>query len=117
MIQMMIGIDCDGDSPPDEDPRVEGDAANFKLRAWMFSGECKFFGDISTHEVYLPRIPLEVERMIIFANISVRNVGNACCIDIRGYLVGKGASCNVWGAWLNRRLSWTPVSDIALNKD
>ena len=43
--------DCDGDSPPEEDPRVKGDAANFRSRAWMFSGEWKFFGDISTEFV------------------------------------------------------------------
>ncbi len=43
--------DGDEDSPPDEDTRVKGDTANFRSRAWMFSGEWKFFGDISTEFV------------------------------------------------------------------
>ncbi len=57
-------------------------------------------------EVYLPRIPFKVQHMRLYVNINVRKVGNACCTDVRGYLVGNLAP-----------RFWTPVKDIALNKD
>jgi hypothetical protein len=114
--------DDDDDSPADNALRDEADSAdssNFRSCAWMFTGEWSslYNTEAEFQEVYLPRIPFKVQHMRLYVNINVRKVGNACCTDVRGYLVGKLAPRFVWDGWLHHKLSWTPVKEIALNKD
>ena len=106
-------------SDEDDSAGVQQDSASYKSREWMFTGVWKFLYDVETEfqQVYLPRIPFKVQHMIIYVKNSSRRAGNEFCTDVRGYLSGKRAPRSVWDAWLNHKLSWTPVVDIALNKD
>ena len=118
--------DGDIESPTEKNLRVDFDDANIKSCAWKFSGDWQFLDDIKTEfqEIYLPRIPVKVEHMVIYWNVNVREAprqhiaGCTRCTAIRGYIQGNSVPLAVWSTWRNNQgLSWAPVTEIAFDAE
>jgi hypothetical protein len=121
--------ESDGDigSPTENKLRVDFGDANFKSCAWKFFGDWQFLDDLATEfqEILLPRIPVKVEHLVIYSNVNVRDACHAqqriagCtrCTAIRGYIEGKSVPLAVWSTWLNQKLSWSPVNEIAFDAE
>ena len=71
--------DGDTESPTGKNLRVDFDDANFKSCAWKFSGDWQFLDDLATEfqEIFLPRIPVKVEHLVIYSNVNVREACHA----------------------------------------